>query len=77
LWFIFLIRKEEWLENDSLYSGFKGNAGVQTATGGKQRGLAAFCAFRDFGSDRNVHKAIGVAEKDPGKQDRHYRVRRA
>jgi hypothetical protein len=28
LWFIFLIRKEEWFENDSSYSGFMGNAGA-------------------------------------------------
>jgi hypothetical protein len=35
---------------------------------------AAFCAFRDYGPDRNVRKAVEVAEKDPAKRGRRYRV---
>jgi hypothetical protein len=35
---------------------------------------AAFCAFRDFGAERNIRKAVGAAEKDETKQGKKYRV---
>jgi hypothetical protein len=35
---------------------------------------AAFCAFRDFGPERNVRRAVLAAEPDPVKQGRRYRV---
>jgi hypothetical protein len=35
---------------------------------------AAFCAFRDLGAERNIRKAVEVAEKDDGKRDKRYRV---
>jgi hypothetical protein len=35
---------------------------------------AAFCAFRDYGPDRNVRKAVEVGEKDPAKRGKRYRV---
>jgi hypothetical protein len=35
---------------------------------------AAFCVFRNYGPDRNVRKAVEVAEKDPVKRDKRYRV---
>jgi hypothetical protein len=37
---------------------------------------AAFCAFRDFGPERNIRKAAETAEKDKGQQDRRYRMYR-
>jgi hypothetical protein len=35
---------------------------------------AAFCAFRDFGPERNIRKAVETAEKDKGQWDKRYRV---
>jgi hypothetical protein len=35
---------------------------------------AAFCAFRDYGPERNIRKAVEIAEKDKGQWDRRYRV---
>jgi hypothetical protein len=35
---------------------------------------AAFCAFRDYGPERNIRKAVETAEKDKGQWDRRYRV---
>ena len=34
----------------------------------------AFCAFRDYGSDRNIRKAIESYEKDEAKREKRYRV---
>jgi hypothetical protein len=41
-----------------------------------ESGLAytAFCAFRDFGPERNIRKAVETAEKDRNQWDRRYRV---
>ena len=36
--------------------------------------FAAFCAFRDFGSDRNIRKAVDSAEKDEAVRAKRYRV---
>ena len=36
--------------------------------------FAAFCAFRDFGPERNVRKAVESQEKDEGVRARRYRV---
>src|SRR5215469_12732252 len=36
--------------------------------------FAAFCAFRDFGLDRNIRKAIESMEKDEGVRAKRYRV---
>jgi len=35
---------------------------------------SAFCAYRDFGAERNVRKAVEAAEKDGGKWEKRYRV---
>jgi hypothetical protein len=35
---------------------------------------AAFRVFRDFGPDRNIRKAVDVAEPDEGKRGKRYRV---
>jgi hypothetical protein len=35
---------------------------------------SAFCAFRDYGSDRNIRKAVEASEKDKAKWDKRYRV---
>jgi hypothetical protein len=35
---------------------------------------AAFCAFRDFGPERNIRKAVDVTEPDEGKRGKRYRV---
>jgi hypothetical protein len=34
----------------------------------------AFCAYRDFGADRNIRKAVEGFEKDETKQEKRYRV---
>ena len=39
--------------------------------------FAAFCAYRDFGFDRNIRKAVETMEKDTGKQGKRYRVWRS
>jgi hypothetical protein len=38
--------------------------------------FAAFCAFRDLGAERNIRKAVEVAEKDEEKREKRYRVYR-
>jgi hypothetical protein len=35
---------------------------------------AAFCSFRDYGPERNVRKAVEVAEVDTAKRGKRYRV---
>jgi hypothetical protein len=35
---------------------------------------AAFCAFRDYGPDRNIRKAVETTERDEAKRDKKYRV---
>jgi len=34
----------------------------------------AFCAFRDYGADRNIRKAVQSFEKDETKREKRYRV---
>ena len=34
----------------------------------------AFCAFRDFGPERNIRKAVEAGEKDESKREKRYRV---
>jgi hypothetical protein len=36
--------------------------------------FAAFCAFRDFGSERNIRKAVDSTEKDESVRAKRYRV---
>jgi hypothetical protein len=36
--------------------------------------FAAFCVFRDYGSDRNIKRAVEVAESDKTKQIKKYRL---
>ena len=36
--------------------------------------FAAFCAFRDFGADRNIRNAVDSTEKDEGVRAKRYRV---
>jgi hypothetical protein len=36
--------------------------------------FAAFCAFRDFGADRNIRKAVDSTEKDEAARVKRYRV---
>jgi hypothetical protein len=36
--------------------------------------FAAFCVFRDFGSDRNIKRAVAAAEADGTRQAKKYRV---
>jgi hypothetical protein len=36
--------------------------------------FAAFCAFRDFGADRNIKRAVAAAEADVSKQAKKYRM---
>jgi uncharacterized short protein YbdD (DUF466 family) len=43
-------------------------------TGETSLAFAAFCAFRDLGAERNIRKAVEIAEKDGGKRDKRYRV---
>ena len=35
---------------------------------------SAFCAYRDFGPERNIRKAVDTAESDCTKRDKRYRV---
>jgi hypothetical protein len=37
-------------------------------------GYAAFCAFRDYGPERNIRKAVEAGEPEACKRDRKYRV---
>jgi len=41
--------------------------------GEKSEAFAAFCAFRDFGADRNIRKAVDSVEKDEVIRARLYR----
>ena len=36
--------------------------------------FSAFCAFRDYGADRNIRKAVDSAEKDEAVRAKRYRV---
>ena len=36
--------------------------------------FAAFCAFRDFGPERNIRKAVDCSEKNEGVRAKRYRV---
>jgi hypothetical protein len=38
---------------------------------------AAFCAYRDFGAERNIRKAVEGSEKDEAKRGKRYRVWRS
>jgi len=38
------------------------------------KAFAAFCAFRDFGPERNIRKAVDSTEKDEGVRAKRYRV---
>jgi hypothetical protein len=33
---------------------------------------AAFCAYRDYGPDRNIRRALEAAERDEGKRGKRY-----
>ena len=35
---------------------------------------SAFCAYRDYGSDRNIRRAVESFEKDEAKREKRYRV---
>jgi hypothetical protein len=37
---------------------------------------SAFCTYRDYGSERNIRKAVETAEKDKSKRDKRYRMYR-
>ncbi|GHV51851.1 hypothetical protein AGMMS49579_08090 [Spirochaetia bacterium] len=43
-------------------------------TGESGAAYSAFCAYRDFGPERNIRKAVDAAEPDSGKRDKRYRV---
>jgi hypothetical protein len=43
-------------------------------TGESSLAFAAFCAFRDYGPERSIRKAVEAAEKDENKRDKRYRV---
>jgi len=43
-------------------------------TGESSGAFAAFCAFRDFGLERNIRKAVDSAEKDETIRAKRYRV---
>jgi hypothetical protein len=36
--------------------------------------FAAFCVFRDFGSERNIKRAVAASESDKAKQLKKYRI---
>ena len=38
------------------------------------KAYAAFCAFRDFGPERNIRKAVETVEKDEGRRRKRYNV---
>jgi hypothetical protein len=35
---------------------------------------SAFCAYRDFGAERNIRRAVEAAERDEGKREKRYRM---
>jgi hypothetical protein len=43
-------------------------------TGENAPAFAAFCAYRDFGMDRNIRRAVTAVEKDEGIIEKRYRV---
>jgi len=43
-------------------------------TGESGGAFAAFCAFRDYGIERNIRKAVECFEKDETKREKRYRV---
>jgi hypothetical protein len=43
-------------------------------TGESSGAFAAFCAFRDYGPERNIRKAVEGSEKDKAKWEKRYRV---
>ena len=43
-------------------------------TGESGAAFAAFCAFRDYGVERNIRKAVENFEKDETKREKRYRV---
>jgi len=43
-------------------------------TGETSAAFAAFCAYRDFGTDRNIRKAVETVEKDVNVQAKKYKV---
>jgi hypothetical protein len=43
-------------------------------TGESGAAFAAFCAFRDYGVERNIRKAVESFEKDETKREKRYRV---
>ncbi|MCL2381203.1 MAG: hypothetical protein FWC64_06365 [Treponema sp.] len=43
-------------------------------TGESSLAFAAFCAFRDFGAERNIRKAVDSVEKDESVRAKRYRV---
>jgi hypothetical protein len=46
-------------------------------TGETGAAYAAFCAYRDYGPDRNIRRAMETAEKDEGKRKKRYGMWRA
>jgi hypothetical protein len=38
---------------------------------------SAFCAYRDYGPERSIRKAVETAEQDKGRQDKRYRMWRS
>jgi len=43
-------------------------------TGESSAAFAAFCAYRDFGLQRNIRKAVDTTEQDEAKRPKRYRV---
>jgi hypothetical protein len=43
-------------------------------SGESRAAYAAFCAYRDYGPERNIRKAVEKHEADPAKQGKRYRV---
>ncbi len=43
-------------------------------TGESSSAFAAFCAFRDYGAERNIRKAVDASEKDETVRPKRYRV---
>jgi hypothetical protein len=43
-------------------------------TGETGAAYAAFCAYRDYGPDRNIRKAVETSEQDKGKQGKRYQM---
>jgi hypothetical protein len=43
-------------------------------TGESTAAFATFCAYRDYGPERNIRRAVEVSEKDETKQGKRYRL---